>query len=78
MKGSLQSRLLCCYSRCNPRYFAQGTNNIIIRYVLLKSGAFKVEEKFLQNCRAKTGDEIAKMIIEILEIHGIPLERGRA
>ena len=45
-------------------------------YVLLKGGAFEVKKRFFQfsDCNAKTGDEIANMIIELLEIHGIPLE----
>ena len=48
----------------------------MIRYVLLKDGAIEVEEILFQfsNCNAKTSDENANMIIELLEIHEIPSE----
>ena len=48
----------------------------MIRYVLLKDGAIEVEEILFQfsDCNAKTSDENANMIIELLEIHEIPSE----
>ena len=51
----------------------------LLRYLSLKNNAFEVEERFLlfNDVNAKSGEEIANLILNLLEKHGIPLEDCR-